>query len=295
MRNIKLSLFLLVVVVTQIFSIAFAESITLTTYYPAPFGAYDRLQLVPRSLLFGSCLPGTFYLDNIVGDMHFCLPDGTWGYLPGVWKQPNGSGSSVFLADPANPKIGIGTSTPAEHMHVSGSGVQKVLVESTAAQNTGIQLSNTNRSFSMQVDGGTGNLKVVDNTSAANRLTIANDGNVGIGSLTPQAPLDVNGGVKVGFMSNLECNPARQGTFRWAASDVQMHYCDGSVWQIISVQTLPATCVPATTWSGAYLGCSCGIPGGVLWEGSQVCTCELDGITWTCVPTCPAPPIPCPP
>ena len=28
--------------------ILFAENITLTTYYPAPFGAYDRLRLVPR-------------------------------------------------------------------------------------------------------------------------------------------------------------------------------------------------------------------------------------------------------
>lgn len=29
----------------------FAESVTLSTYYPAPFGAYDRLKLVPRNTL----------------------------------------------------------------------------------------------------------------------------------------------------------------------------------------------------------------------------------------------------
>ncbi len=48
----------------------FSESLTLSTYYPAPFGSYDRLKLVPRSSL--SLDPhcddsndlGTMYYDN---------------------------------------------------------------------------------------------------------------------------------------------------------------------------------------------------------------------------------------
>ena len=46
-----------------------AEEIHLTTYYPAPFGAYDRIKLVPRSsFLSGDCDAleevGVIYYDN---------------------------------------------------------------------------------------------------------------------------------------------------------------------------------------------------------------------------------------
>ena len=48
-----------------------AETITLETYYPAPFGAYDRLQLVPRGLLGnGDCnqnTEGQLYIDSSHG------------------------------------------------------------------------------------------------------------------------------------------------------------------------------------------------------------------------------------
>lgn len=43
--------FLLVCGLSAIPSVLSAESLTLTTYYPAPFGAYDRLRLVPRESL----------------------------------------------------------------------------------------------------------------------------------------------------------------------------------------------------------------------------------------------------
>jgi len=51
-------------------TILFAESIKLSTYYPAPFGAYDRLKLVPRDSLplDPNCDDkldlGTLYYDN---------------------------------------------------------------------------------------------------------------------------------------------------------------------------------------------------------------------------------------
>lgn len=53
---------------------AFAENITLTTYYPAPFGAYDQIKLVPRESLpldphcDDDKDAGKMYYDNGVGE-----------------------------------------------------------------------------------------------------------------------------------------------------------------------------------------------------------------------------------
>ncbi len=45
-----------------------AEDLTITTYYPAPFGAYDRIKLVPREPL-----PESPYCDDVedVGLMYY--------------------------------------------------------------------------------------------------------------------------------------------------------------------------------------------------------------------------------
>lgn len=53
-----------------------AGEIKLITYYPAPFGAYDRLRLVPREALDSEeCNHntwGTFYIDNELGAIVLC-------------------------------------------------------------------------------------------------------------------------------------------------------------------------------------------------------------------------------
>jgi len=107
-----LPLFLLSFCLTQ--QSLYAESITLTTYYPAPFGAYDRLRLVPRAPLDGegACNPGTFYVDNITNQMQFCQSDRTWGSVTGVWVKRD---DNIYPADTnANPnlRVGIGTTNP---------------------------------------------------------------------------------------------------------------------------------------------------------------------------------------
>ena len=130
------------------------------------------------------------------------------------------------------------------------------------------------------------------------KMTIANDGNVGIGTTTPVMTLDVVGGVKTGDPPNGSCTGgpsgtggSTAGTIRWHPADNELQYCDGSVWQSITVKTLPATCIPGDTWTGTYKACSCGFTGSLIWEGTQTCTCESDGITWNCVNSCPpAPP-----
>lgn len=53
------------------------------------------------------------------------------------------------------------------------------------------------------------------------------DGNVGIGTATPQAKLDVEGGVKIGNDPSA-CVSGKKGTIRYNSG--AMEYCDGSSW-----------------------------------------------------------------
>ena len=62
------------------------ESVTLSTYYPSPFGSYDRLRLVPRSDPAEPCQTGTMYT-NLSGVLFFCGNSATWGPLVGIWTQ----------------------------------------------------------------------------------------------------------------------------------------------------------------------------------------------------------------
>ncbi|MEK6538938.1 MAG: hypothetical protein AABZ46_07430, partial [Nitrospirota bacterium] len=68
-------------------SLAEAGSVQFSTYYPAPFGMYDRLRLVPRTALGAPCDPGTFYYETGVG-LRLCdEATATWGPLGSVWTQ----------------------------------------------------------------------------------------------------------------------------------------------------------------------------------------------------------------
>ena len=96
---------------------SYAESVTLSTYYPAPFGAYDRLQLVPRAALPIPCNPGTLYVET-PGTLRYCGDNGQWGFPSGTWEQ---TGDDIYPTDTSsNPdlQIGIGTTAPQSILHI---------------------------------------------------------------------------------------------------------------------------------------------------------------------------------
>lgn len=103
----------------------YAEKLTLTTYYPAPYGAYDRFRLVPRPdfPIDDACDVGMMYVSDDSGELIFC-ESGTWGGGGdmGTWKETDGGGSLVHLTPRLNADttlIGLGVTTPEGKLHVS--------------------------------------------------------------------------------------------------------------------------------------------------------------------------------
>ncbi len=129
---------------------AFAQSttntVTLTSYYPAPYGAYDRMRLVPRATLGGSCTAaqeGTLYIPNTTNLINQCrggnwepIGDGLWKLVPtpgnlAVHETTAMIDQYFFRAQettPTNPGywddtlvrpyVGIGTNAPTTYLHI---------------------------------------------------------------------------------------------------------------------------------------------------------------------------------
>ncbi len=95
---------------------AHAGSLELGTYYPAPFGSYDRLRLVPRAALSGACDPGSIYVENTNTTLQFCNGSNAWEPLArGYWVQ---AGSSLYpVSSIAN--VGIGITAPETTLDVA--------------------------------------------------------------------------------------------------------------------------------------------------------------------------------
>jgi endosialidase-like protein/collagen triple helix repeat protein/trimeric autotransporter adhesin len=53
-------------------------------------------------------------------------------------------------------------------------------------------------------------------------------GQVGIGTVDPQATLDVNGAVRIGYAD--PCAAGNSGSLRWDAANSEFDYCDGAAW-----------------------------------------------------------------
>lgn len=102
---------------------------------------------------------------------------------------------TLFIDSSAN-RVGIGTTTPSESLHIANANDAVALLESTgsdATDDANIQLKTTNGTFTIQNDrsiGTSGALTVAGNTSN-NIVVDHNSGNVGIGHSSPTALLHI--------------------------------------------------------------------------------------------------------
>ena len=109
-------------------SMSYADTRTLTTYYPSPFGLYTKVRLYPANFdSTAACQIGTMRVDA-AGRMWLCSDDGagsgTWGdgSSVGRWEE---DGNNIYPASTAakpDLMIGIGTKTPEFKLDINTDG-----------------------------------------------------------------------------------------------------------------------------------------------------------------------------
>ena len=112
--------------------------------------------------------------------------------------------------------VGIGTTSPQEKVHVSGSSNVRLEVEATDSTVAALKLTNTAGSYASFVNA-SGSLNTFDYNAASVRTTLLTNGNFGIDATNPQSKLQVNGGVQ---LANDTASPSasKVGTFRYRTS-----------------------------------------------------------------------------
>lgn len=106
-------------------------------------------------------------------------------------------------------------------------------------------------------------------------------GNVGIGTTTPRAKLDVTGEIKSGN-TNLACSAAINGSIRYNSGTKIMEYCNGTSWmQMGGGGSSGSLCGWGRLFTGAERGPSC--------QGTSVVACMGYAIVNSrCSANCPA-------
>lgn len=185
-------------------ALAFADSMSLTTYYPAPFGSYSLLRLTPvPDASMGACdtsKTGQIFLSSDSNQLKLCTgiawtTTGPWTYDP--------VGKSVFLTNSDTDtayKAGIGVATPNARWHVKGlddDNYGQLLIETTQ-NNAMLSFFNSSGATS------TGNAAIMmSNVSDSeglhfminndDRMIIDENGNIGIDNVAPNTNLHITG------------------------------------------------------------------------------------------------------
>ena len=86
--------------------------------------------------------------------------------------------------------LGVGTTSPNERLHVSGSGGNiRLKVESTAASSyPGVRFTNPSRTYDIQIDGPSSSLRIFDSTASTERMRLNSSGDLLLGGTLPSSP-----------------------------------------------------------------------------------------------------------
>ncbi|MFA5059348.1 MAG: hypothetical protein WC676_01815 [Candidatus Omnitrophota bacterium] len=186
MRRLHLLvLIFLVSILPAIVSAQNSETISLTTYYPAPFGVYDRMQITPHNpaVALPACtnaIRGMMFYDDANNVVVVCQGTGpSWSSLGSQWTQV---GNNLYPTN-INSLVGIGTATPTARLHVHGS---------VTAGNDAVYLYNAfggGGGRTLRVANNTGNVSPLasfENSGVGPTATFTG-GRVGIGTNAPDS------------------------------------------------------------------------------------------------------------
>ncbi len=158
-------------------------------------------------------------------------------YIEDAFLKNNGdtaTGSYNFDAgtlyvDATNNRIGIGTTSPATELHLSGSNSPQLRLETTHATESNVKIdfyARGSRKWSIQNDwaeAGEQNFNIYDAVAGLKRFVIASNGNTGIGTDSPANKLAVNGGIYLASTTPAATTNAlynNGGTLYWNGSEV---------------------------------------------------------------------------
>jgi trimeric autotransporter adhesin len=157
-------------------------------------------------------------------------------------------------------RLGVGTSAPTVPLDVRGNtgGVSGVMQNTNALGVSGISLRDELFSDRGVVgwDNSADYMKIGTTSATGSLIFLSNDieraridsvGNVGIGTTTPAAKLDVEGTIQIADGGELCAAPANAGMVKYAAGTLQ--YCNGSAWQTLGVSGAGLTTFNSQTGS----------------------------------------------
>jgi hypothetical protein len=146
----------------------------------------------------------------------------------------------------ANGNVGIGTTSPSAPLHIvenAGAAIGLKIQNLNSTDYTQMSFIGTGETYQLGVgnaaESGLGianKFYLYDASQGAVRLTVNSTGNVGIGSTSPQATLDVNGYARMTLQSSqpVACSGTNQGAI--ALNHLaQMCACNGTSWILVSL------------------------------------------------------------
>lgn len=143
----------------------------------------------------------------------------------GFFKHANNSigvstGGTTKIVINNSGRLGLGTSSPAEFLHISSSNVNpRLKIESTSASSyPGVRFTNSSQTYDLQIDGPTNAFRIFDSTSSSERLRLDTSGRLLMGSSVLMHPdadnINVAGAGNVGL--TLRSPTSAQGAIYFA-------------------------------------------------------------------------------
>ncbi|CAI2717541.1 type II secretion system protein [Nitrospina watsonii] len=156
--------------------------------------------------------------------------------IDGWWEATDPTGTNIVNRNPGN--VGIGTDDPQAALHVKDNSTTPapgILVEQNSSATTSpriglvdTKLGPADTAPAWGIDNWEDRFRIFNqpdiNTAGSEFFTILNNGNVGIGTGTPQSKLDIQGEVKIGN-TGAGCTASNRGATRYNSGADQMEYC----------------------------------------------------------------------